>query len=132
MKTLFMDSSAFFAWADQASPQGAAIKALLLKHKPHLITTNFIIAETLSLITKRIGKHAGLRFGESVATSQLIRVIHIDAKTQQEGWQLYKQYQDKDFDLIDAISFVICKRLNIQEVLTLDHHFAQMTFKTLP
>ncbi len=40
--------------------------------------------------------------------------------------------RDKDFDLIDASSFVICKKRAIQCVATLDSHFKQMGFITVP
>jgi predicted nucleic acid-binding protein len=47
------------------------------------------------------------------------------------GFNLYKQYQDKDWGLVDCISFVIMWDNKINDVLTFDHHFVQAGFHVL-
>lgn len=129
---IFVDSSAFFAWMDSSSPEGSAIETILLTQKYSLATTNLIFAETLSLITKRIGKRMAVQVGQSILASDLIRLVYLDQKTQQEAWKMFLKYKDKDFDFIDATSFTFCHQNKIKEVLTLDHHFSQMGFRKLP
>ncbi len=128
----FIDSSAFFAWLDASSNEGKKIESLLSNTDHTLVTTNLVFSETISLITKRIGKKAGIRAGQGILASDLIHIYFVDAKWHLEAWKMYLKYRDKDFDLIDATSFILCQRSKIREVLTLDHHFAQMGFKMLP
>jgi predicted nucleic acid-binding protein len=132
MNEIFIDSSALFAWSDAACPQNRAIHDCLLHEHPPLLTTNIIIAETISLITKRISKHAGIQFVEAVEGSRIIQIICADEALTGIALKLYKKYKDKDFDLIDATSFVVCKERKIKQVLTLDKHFSQMGFEILP
>jgi predicted nucleic acid-binding protein len=40
------------------------------------------------------------------------------------GFELYKTYQDKDWGLVDCISFIIMRENNISNVLTFDHKVA--------
>lgn len=132
MEAAFIDSSAFFVWGDQSSEEGAEIERLIVRNHPPLVTTNFILAELLSLVTKRIGKKKGLELGEKIISSSVVQLVYLDEKTQVEAWQLYKKYKDKDFDFIDATSFIFCRKQGIREVLTLDRHFSQMGFKVYP
>ncbi|EKD42485.1 MAG: nucleic acid-binding protein contains PIN protein [uncultured bacterium] len=128
----FIDSSALFAWMDASSREGKKIESLLGPMDHSLITTNLVFAETISLITKRVSKLAGVQAGQSIFASKLVHLSYLDLKTQQEAWKMYVKYKDKDFDFIDATSFVFCQQNKIKEVLTLDHHFTQMGFKILP
>lgn len=132
MVEYFIDSSALFAWADRSSDEGQAVEALICEGRVGLVTTNIVFAETISFITKRAGKSKGILFGEQCLSSNILHLAYIDAKMQQEGWALYKKYRDKDFDLVDATSFVYCRSHGIRRVLTLDRHFAQMGFQVLP
>ena len=96
------------------------------------ITTNFVFAETLSLVTKRIGKDKGIEMGEKILQSGVVGLAYLDEEIQKEAWKFYKKYKDKDFDFIDATSFVFCQKRGIKEAFTLDRHFAQMGFKIFP
>lgn len=129
---IFFDSSAFFACADQSSNEGKEINNFLLQNRPTLVTTNLVFAETVSLITKRINKSIGIKFGEEIRTSRILRMTSVDETLQQESWNFYKKYKDKNFDFIDATSFVFCHKNGIKEAITLDHHFAQMGLKVYP
>ena len=91
-----------------------------------------VFAETISLLTKRVGKHKGIEMGERILESDIIRLVYLDEGIQRDAWQLCKKYKDKDFDFIDAASFVFCQKQGIKEALTLDRHFSQMGFKVYP
>lgn len=129
---VFLDSSALFAWADASSRAGGAIETYVRTHQPQLILTNLIFAETISLITKRIGKPQGISLGRKILQSQIMTMVTIDEQLHQEAWNLYAKYKDKDFDLIDATSFVVCTQQDISHVLTLDRHFTQMGYQMYP
>jgi predicted nucleic acid-binding protein len=43
-----------------------------------------------------------------------------------------ERYADQDFSLADAVSFAVMRERRIEEVLTLDHHFAAAGFRVLP
>ena len=129
---IFIDSSAFFVLGDRSSEKGKAVEALIFERETPLVTTNLVLAETLSLVTKRIGKVKGIEVGEKILHSGITRLVYLDAELQDEAWRLYKKYKDKDFDFIDATSLVFCQKHGIREVITLDHHFVQMGFKIIP
>ncbi len=59
------------------------------------------------------------------------RSSHVTPELYAEGWQLYSNRLDKDWGMIDCISFVIMQERNLTEALTNDHHFEQADFKVL-
>lgn len=132
MHELFLDSSAVYAFVDKDDDEGRNIEHFLKEKRLPLVTTNFIFAEALSLITKRLGKKIGEQTGEALLDSQFIRLVYLEENLQREAWKFYKKYKDKDFDFIDATSFVFCLKRGIKEVITLDKHFAQIGFTVYP
>ncbi len=128
----FLDSSAIYALVNKADPVGAKINDLLTQTRPMLITTDYIFAETLSLITKRIGKQAAITTGMMLKNSKYIKIMRLEKSVLAKALEMFASYKDKDFDYIDATNFACCKQQKIKTVLTLDHHFAQMGFAILP
>jgi predicted nucleic acid-binding protein len=48
-----------------------------------------------------------------------------------KGFEMYEKYKDKDWSLVDCISFVVMRENKITEALTTDDHFKQAGFKIL-
>ena len=130
----FLDSSAIYTLANKADPVGTKISDILTQTRPMLITTDSVFAETLSLITKRIGKQAAITTGLMLKTSKYIKIMRLEKSVLKKAWEMFAKakYEDKDFDYIDAMSFACCRQQKIKTVLTLDHHFTQMGFAILP
>ena len=64
------------------------------------------------------------------ASSPILPVsyTHLDVYKRQA---LYKQMDDKQWGLVDCISFVIMRERGVTEALTSDHHFVQAGFRVL-
>jgi hypothetical protein len=54
-------------------------------------------------------------------------VVHVTPDFYAKGWELYSNRLDKDWGVIDCISFVIMQERNLTEALTSDHHFEQVS-----
>jgi predicted nucleic acid-binding protein len=44
---------------------------------------------------------------------------------------MYKKYNDKEWGLIDCISFVVMTEAGVKQALTFDQHFEQAGFEAL-
>lgn len=66
-----------------------------------------------------------------IEQSRRIEVVHVTPELYAKGWELYSNRLDKDWGVIDCISFVIMQERNLTEALTSDHHFEQAGFKIL-
>ena len=68
---------------------------------------------------------------ERIEHSTRIQVVELTPEIYRKGWQLYRERLDKDWGVIDCISFTIMQERNIVEALTGDRHFQQAGFVAL-
>jgi len=60
-----------------------------------------------------------------------VKVHHVTPELFAAGFELYGKYPDKEWGLVDCISFVVMQREGIKAALTHDKHFVQAGFKAL-
>lgn len=111
-------------------PRAARDAALKAGHV--LITTDFVIDETLTLIRFRLGLDAARAWWQQVDGSSRLRWARIDAARFEKAQALFFQYQDKDVSFTDCTSFVVMRELRLTHAMTTDRHFRQIGFQLLP
>jgi hypothetical protein len=114
--------------------QHAAAKAAaqhLEADDPLLVTTDYVLDETYTLLRCVLGHRAAVAFGREIHNGG-IEIVQVDESIQQEAWDILEQYRDKRFSFTDCTSFVVMKRGNIQLAFTLDRHFQQYGYRTVP
>ncbi|MFO8079313.1 MAG: PIN domain-containing protein [Armatimonadota bacterium] len=129
---VFLDTSFIYALSDMADPVHPVVSSTheALERPP--VLTSYVLAEAMSLLTKRATKHRAVVVGDRIVTSSQARVIRPTDEDFDDAWALFAKYPDWDFDLVDAISFALMKREEIETALTFDSHFSQMGFETMP
>jgi uncharacterized protein len=98
-----------------------------------LVTTNYILAELVALLTSplRIPRPRQIAFITGIKTSPHVEVIHIDTTLDAQAWDLPTQRPDKTWSLVDCTSFIVMQREGLTEALTTDRHFSQAGFVPL-
>jgi uncharacterized protein len=86
----------------------------------------------MSLLTKRLSKTVAVAFGEGIRRSPKFRIEDATSQIQEQAWKLFAGHRDKDYDLIDCISFTAMESLGIRHVFGFDRHFTQYGFHLLP
>ena len=135
MKALFVDTAGWMACADASDPaHRAAIKARdrWLERGGLFITTDYIADETLTHIRLRLSHGAAETWWRQVDSSSRLRWESVTTNRADKARSLFFRYQDKDFSFTDCTSFVVMRELKLREVLTTDHHFAQIGFTLVP
>ena len=61
--------------------------------------------------------------------SEEVEIFYSSPQIFEKAFALYKKFSDKDWSLVDCISFVVMRERGIKQVLTFDHHFEQAGFK---
>lgn len=136
MTTILGDTSGWGNLLDPTQPHHAQATSLyrtLRQEGNKVITTNYIIAELMALLTSplRMPRPALIAFIESIKSSPHVEFIHIDQTLDVKAWQLLKNRPDKEWNLVDCSSFVLMQQRGILEALTTDHHFEQAGFVRL-
>lgn len=135
MKALFVDTAGWMACADSADPAHARSRAArdaALEAGQALVTTDFVVDETLTLIRFRLGLTAAEDWWSQVDGSPRLRWERIDSDRFERARHLFFQYRDKDFSLTDCTSFAVMREIRLTHALTTDGHFRQMGFQILP
>jgi predicted nucleic acid-binding protein len=124
----FVDTSGLYALLDRTDAnhrQAAPLFRALSAARTRLVLTNFIRAEAHALILNRLGHALADRFLadlRGIPPDNLIRVSEADELA---ALELIERYQDKDFSLTDATSFVVMERLRIRHAFSFDDDFRQ-------
>lgn len=135
MKALFVDTAGWMACADAADPAHGKARAArdeALQGGRLLVTTDYVVDETLTLVRIRLGLAAGEAWWAQVEGSSRVRHEAIDAMRAEKARAFFFRHRDKDYSFTDCTSFVVMRELRLKETLTTDRHFTQAGFVTLP
>jgi predicted nucleic acid-binding protein len=124
MDTIFVDTSAWYALANKKDINHSQAQQLLTESR-RLVTTNFIIDETITLTRIRAGYRQALSVGEQLWSGQLTSIVWVTRDDEQAAWNLFKQYNDKTFSFTDCTSFAVMVRLGLTYAFTFDADFTQ-------
>lgn len=129
-KGIFVDSSMFFALVDendQFHQKAVQIWQTLKKQKVQLITSNYMLNETFTLIRSRRGAKVVDDFRKSLTDIYNIRIIRVTVADEAGAWDWFlKDWSKLSFN--DCVSFALMKRLELKQVATFDEHFQRAGF----
>lgn len=135
MKALFVDTAGWMALADGNDPRHQAAREARdtwLGTSGLLISSDYVLDETLTLIRMRLGLHAASAWWDQVEASHRLRWEWMNANRAEQARRWFFQWQDKRFSFTDCSSFVIMRELGLKHALTTDVHFLQAGFEMLP
>jgi predicted nucleic acid-binding protein len=126
---VFLDTSAFLALADEDDKYHSAATSVyteLLQVKAQLVTSNFVLSETYTLIRFKVHHRATVEFMKSFAGIKILRVNEAIEKTAKT---IFVRYDDKDFSFVDCTSFALIDYYRLDHAFAFDSHFRQYRFK---
>ncbi len=135
MKGLFADTAGWMACADEGDPahqQAVAARDLWLESAGALVTTDYIVDETLTLLRARLGLRAADLWWKQIEGSGRLRWEWIGIERAEKAREIFFRFRDKSYSFTHCTSFVVMKELRLRQALTTDEHFAQMGFEMLP
>lgn len=135
MKKLFVDTSAWVAAADASEAFHHTVchaRDQWLAKGHILVTTNYVIDETLTLIRMRMGLHAAKNWWLQLSQSSRLLVEWIYQERSDKAIALFFKFKEQAFSFTDCTSFVVMDELKLKYALALDEHFRQKGFHMLP
>lgn len=133
---IFVDTSAWLAVSDpRDGNHGPALdlhQVLLTGEFGRLITSDFVLDETLTLIRKRSGAGVVRSFVEGLAASPSVQQIWITPEHFREAQVLFLGQGTKTWSLTDCTSFVLMRELGLVRAFTFDKDFREAGFETRP
>jgi predicted nucleic acid-binding protein len=133
-RDVFVDTSALYALIDRKDSYHSAMGervGRLLHSRRRLVTTDYVVCESVNLANARVGHHVGARILDLIERSAALRVEWIGSLRFQATKQFYRRHSDHRFSFTDCTSFVVMRELKISDVLTTDKNFQEAGFLVL-
>ena len=131
--TVFVDTSAFYAVLDRSDDSheaGTRVWIDLLHGEDVLLTSNYVVVETMALLQNRIGMDAVRTFVSEVLP--VVRTTWIDEAAHHVALHVLLVSGRRGLTLVDCVSFHIMRESRIQTAFCFDSDFAEQGFNSLP
>lgn len=95
-----------------------------------LLTTNHVIAETLTL-SRKLGHALAVNIGQQLYGGRLARVHWATPEEEHAAFAYFSKYKDKYYSFVDCLSFVVMEKLGLEVAWSVDDDFNHR-FTALP
>ncbi|HEV2262674.1 MAG TPA: PIN domain-containing protein [Candidatus Rubrimentiphilum sp.] len=127
---IFVDTSALYALldADEARHVQAASKWTdVVEQRPSLLTTNYVVLETTSIVQSRLGFQATRRLYNDLLPP--IAVHFVDAALHDAAVDLLLAENQRRVSLVDCVSFLFMRRNSMKRAFAFDRDFERFGFE---
>jgi predicted nucleic acid-binding protein len=129
---VFVDTSAILSLLDPndiSHVLAAKVWRRLTGEKDKLLTTNYVVVETCSLLQARSGLQAVREFQAAIVP--LLNIVWINEEMHKDALEAMLLANQRRLSLVDCSSMMIAKQYNIQSIFAFDRHFTERGFTCL-
>lgn len=123
--SVFVDTGAWYAAVVPGDPRHGATLAWIRQNDPQLLTTDFVIDETLTLLRSRGEKLRAVALGRRLLDLGGVAIHVITGDEFREAWALFRDNPERGWSFTDCTSRVVMERLHIKQALSFDEHFRE-------
>ena len=121
----FVDTGAWFAFLVKTDSNHRAVFSWMEKNENSLLTTDYVVDETLTLLRTRGHREKALKFGRSVFLDQSITLHFLTPSEISDTWKVFERFSVKEWSFTDCASKFIMESLGIHTAFSFDQHFRQ-------
>lgn len=126
---IFVDTSFFFPLVsanDRDHPRVRQVfEGLGNRRLPDLLlTTNHVVAETITLARVRAGHDLAVRVGRYLYSEKMARIHWASPAEEKNAFEYLAKHRDKEYSFTDCLSFVVMDAFGITEAWAVDSDFA--------
>ncbi len=122
---IFVDTGTWYASAVPDDENHRKAREWLDANAQPLLTTDYVIDETLTLLKVRGHAPLALDMGEALFAGELADIVLITEDDIQQAWRTFRQFRDKGWSFTDCTSKVVMERLRAAQAFSFDQHFRQ-------
>ncbi len=130
-RKIFVDTLFVVALLNQrdAYHHKASELADVFENQP-LVITDAVLLEIGNALSRNFKKEA-VEVIDHFTNSPEVEIVRLTPRLFEQSYNLYRTYLDKEWGLVDCISFTVMQQMNITSALTFDQHFVQAGFAAL-
>lgn len=125
---LFLDTSFAIALAskkDDLHPRAVSLAQEIKSQQNSLITTQAVLLEIGNSLSRFSTRSFCIAFLEELESDSITDVLY------DKAFDLFRSMRDKEWGLVDCISFIVMRERGSNHALTADEHFVQAGFRAL-
>lgn len=96
---IFVDTSAWFALMVRSDPNHAVALGWMSGNREPLLTSDYVVDETLTLLRARRQPGAALTLGRQFFAESIATVHHLTAAEARAAWEVFETFSDKEVEL---------------------------------
>ena len=134
MTEVFLDASYAIALSvsnDHHHERAIKLAEQLEAEGTSLVTTRAIILEIGNALAGLRYRKAAVQLLDALENDPKVEIIPITEELCARAFDLYRNRPDKEWGLIDCISFIVMEDRKLTDALTADDHFRQAGFRAL-
>jgi predicted nucleic acid-binding protein len=131
---VFLDTSyalALSAPTDEFHARALRLADELEAAKARLVTTRAVLLEIGNALSRQRYRVSAVRLLEALEADPDVEVVGLSDDLFARAFELYAARADKEWGLIDCVSFVVMTERGHTKALTADEHFLQCGFRAL-
>lgn len=128
---IFVDTSAWFAAMVPTDRNYPAAARWLANNREPLLTTDYVVGETLTLLRARGEKTRTLTFGQRMFTGRTTTIHYLGEGDVLQAWQVFQKFTDKDWSFTDCTSKIVMEKIGLRQAFAFDQHFRQFSSVTV-
>jgi predicted nucleic acid-binding protein len=129
---IFVDTAFWVALRNNQDVHHSEASTLLRTHGGEpLVTSNHVRGETWTVLLRRAGHGAAVRFLDQLRASSRVDVIHVPVGVEDEALRWLRRHEEREYSFVDATSFALMREMRIRRALTFDDDFTEAGFRLL-
>ncbi|MCF6287231.1 MAG: PIN domain-containing protein [Candidatus Hydrogenedentes bacterium] len=131
MTRVFADTAFYIALLNPHDNLHGIACEISRKAPVYVTTTEYVLVELANHFSHSDNRVMLSQFVKNLEAQAITSIQYASSELFHQGMELYEKRPDKDWSLVDCISFVVMGKEDIQDALTGDHHFIQAGFNIL-
>jgi predicted nucleic acid-binding protein len=133
IEKIYIDTSAFYALIDRSDSCHEAAKALwpsLIKNEINLLTSSYVVSETMTILQKRLGQEAACLWHKAVLG--VVDIQWVDRSLHTLGYELWQSLGRLGFSLIDCVGHILMNQHQVTRAFCFKTHYARQGIAMVP
>jgi len=130
---ILIDTSALLAVLDRSDERHSEARRVwedMLKGNTILVCHNYVLVETSTVLTRRLGMDAVRTFVHDVIP--VLRVVWVTRDVHEAAVASHMAAERRALSLVDCASFEIMRRTGVRTAFAFDPHFGEFGYETVP
>jgi predicted nucleic acid-binding protein len=130
-RAVFVDTGAWVALRygrDQYHVRALTLLRKLTADDIGLVTTEWVLGETVTLLKARGAVDHALALGEAIHAGRLGHLVESTGDRRRQAWDLFVRYRDRRVGWVDCASFAVMEELGVRQFFGFDSDFTRAGF----